>query len=181
MSMSAEAPNEYSKPTSTLDLNPTEILIVWSFRRWASGLRQNDGAHWKLIWAEFGRLFGPRDLNKALTEFITIMRMIQAHARRPMRHHQPCCPCLAPDEVMLLCLVGACQSGQTYLAQRLANWMVKPEGVTKLVQAGENLSDHMTEHALRLPVRTKPIDEKGDPDLTGRDTPELDQFNPTVH
>ena len=82
---------------------------------------------------------------------------------------------------MLLCLVGACQNGQTYLAQRLANWMVKPEGVKKLLQAGENLSDHMSEHALRLPVRTKPVDQNESHDFAGRDTTDLNQFNPTVH
>jgi hypothetical protein len=59
--------------------------------------------------------------------------------------------------------------------------MVKPKGVTKLLQAGENLSDHMTEHALRLPVRTKPIDQIEDHDVTSRDTTEIDPFNPTVH
>ncbi|MBL4722102.1 MAG: hypothetical protein JKY20_13365 [Alphaproteobacteria bacterium] len=176
-----------SKPTSTLELDPSEIFIVWSFRRWATGLRQNNGVHWKLIWNEFSRQFGTRNSSKALTEFVTIMRMIQAHARRPMRHHQPCCPCLAADEVMLICLIAACQTPQGHMARRLASWMVKPDGIDSLLKAGGNLSTQMAEHAMILPVRTQAIDaaDAADAaeaaDAADKDASPLHQIAATVH
>ena len=45
-------------PTSMSELDPSERLIVWAFRRWVLGLRQNNGEHWAFVWNEFARQFG---------------------------------------------------------------------------------------------------------------------------
>ena len=45
-------------PASMQELDPAEHLAVWAFRRWASGLSENSGRHWSLVWNEFRRRLG---------------------------------------------------------------------------------------------------------------------------
>ncbi len=99
------------------------------------GLRQNNGDHWSFVWNEFTRQFGAKDSKRALSGFATWIKGLQGHARRPLQHHQPGCPCLCADEVSLICLVAACQHHQPRRARNLAEWMVEPGGAGELLEA----------------------------------------------
>lgn len=140
-------------PSSTLELDLSERFIVWSFRRWVLGLKQNSAAHWDMVWSEFSRQLGDQDGRDALSGFAGMVKALQGSARRRVRHHPPCCPYLAADEVCILCFVTACQNGQLQLARSLAEWLVKTQGVEEMVAAGRRLGELMQCHGLVCPER----------------------------
>ena len=141
-------------PATTAELDPSEIIVVRAFRRWVLGLQHNDGGHWTMVWNDFARQFGATDGKEALSGFAGLVKGLQCHARRTIRHHRPCCACLGTDEISLLCLVAACQNGRPGLARSLAEWLVRPEGAGELLQAGTRLAQVMRRHNLHLPART---------------------------
>ncbi len=140
-------------PTSMAELAPAERFIVWCFRRWVLGLRENNGGHWSLVWNEFARQLGAHDGKTALSDFANLIRGLQCHARRTIRHHEPCCPCLGADEAWVIRLVAACQHRQSHLARALVEWMVEPDGAGGLFEAAIRLAQAMQRHALNLPER----------------------------
>jgi hypothetical protein len=154
--MTFTSPNAAAMPTSMRDLDPPERLIVWTFRRWALGLRQNNAEHWSFVWFEFTKQFGARGGREALSEFACLIKGLQCYTRRALQHHQPCCPCLAADEVALVALVAACQSRQANRARALAEWLVLPDGAGELLAAATRLARVMGRHALTLPIRSNP-------------------------
>ena len=91
---------------------------------------------------------------EALIGFLAIIHAIQEYARRSVRHHRPCCPCLGSDEVWLICLVGWCQRGDSRRARFLAEQVVRSEGVGDLLDGAWHLGRAMWAHALALPHRT---------------------------
>lgn len=141
-------------PTSTRELTVGEHLLVWSFRRWVLGLRANDGGHWSLVWNEFARQFGPRDGRAALSAFARLIHTLLCRARRTLRHHQPCCPCLGADEVRIVALVAACQNGGP--ARALAEELAAPSATGDLLDAGGRLARIMARRNLALPARAMP-------------------------
>ena len=146
-------PNMAPRPTSMDDLDAAERLIVWSFRRWVIGLRENRAEHWSFVWNEFTRQFGAGAGKEALSGFAALMKGVQCYARRTLHYHQPCCPCLGDDEVSVMRLVAACQSQQLLRARSIAEWLVAPEAVGELLQGGTQLAHIMRKHALILPQR----------------------------
>jgi hypothetical protein len=168
------SPNGAPWPTSTPELDPSERLIVWAFRRWVLGLYQNAGEHWSFVWNEFARQFGAKDGKEALSGFAGLIKGLQCYARRTIHHHQPCCPCLCVDELCLVRLVAACQNREPQLARALAEWMVQPDGAGELLEAGTRLAQVMRRHALHFPQRCGK-EESG----TGSDW--LEKSRVTVH
>lgn len=140
-------------PTAFAELDPAERFIVWSFRRWVLGWSQGNADHWSLVWAEFNRQFGDQEGKTATAAFAGLIDVLRWRARRPIHHHQPCCPCLAADEICILVLVAAAQHGQRDLARAVAGWLVTPEAVGALADAGANLAHCMSQHGLALPER----------------------------
>src|SRR5690606_37445970 len=140
-------------PTSLPELDPAERLVVWAFRCWALALRDRTGHRVCLVANEFTRQLGRRDGEAAFAAFFPILRAIQEHSRRSLRHHQPGCPCLGGDELWLVCLVGSCQRGDGARARFLAEWMVQPDGIGDLLEAGGRLGRSMLGHEMTLPHR----------------------------
>ena len=159
-------------PTSTTELDASEQLIVWAFRRWALGLRRNDSTHWSLVWNEFARQFGVADGKEAMSAFAGLVRGLLAHARRTMRHHEPCCASLGADEVALVAFVSACQHRDPHRARRLAEWLARRDGAGELLEAGIRLGRVMRRRGRMLPVRTNgrtlcaATDRPANPDVT---------------
>ena len=140
-------------PTSTPELDLPERFIVWSFRRWVLGLKENSAAHWDLVWSEFSRQMGARDGQDALSGFAGMVKVLQGSARRRIRHHPPCSPYLTADEVSILCFVAACQNGQQQLARSVAEWLVEADGIEEMIKAGKCLAGRMQCHSLVCPER----------------------------
>lgn len=140
-------------PTSLAELEPAERFIVWSFRRWVLGWSQGDADHWSLVWAELSRQFGEAAGRDATAAFAGLIDVLRWRARRAIHHHQPCCPCLAADEVCILVLIAAAQHEHAALAHAVSRWLVTPEAVDSLAGAGGRLADCMAQHGLSLPDR----------------------------
>jgi len=153
-------------PTSMMELDVSERLIVWAFRLWVQGLRRNDGTQWALVVKEFGRLFKGSDGTAALAGFARLIDGLRHSARRTVRLHQACCPCLTADEVSLVCFVAACQRPAASLARVRAESLVRAEGVGDMLQAGSRLAGFMRRHGLLLPQRTQS-------DIAGQGTAEI--------
>lgn len=141
------------QPTSTSELDPAERFIVWSFRRWVQGLRQNTADHWNFVWNEFARQLGSEDGHNALSGFAGMVKTMQCNARRRICYHQPCCPYLGADEVSIVCFVAACQRGHLQLARSHAEWLIKSEGMEEMIEAGSRLANGMRQHGLVFPER----------------------------
>lgn len=148
-------------PTSVLELEPAEALIVWALRQWALGIRQNCGCHVAMIFAEFARQLDSPEAEQAAGSFAALIRGLQEHARRRIRHHRPRCPCLGVDEAWLVCLIGACQRGELRQARALAEWMVHADGIGDLLAAATRLGRAMGRHDLVIPCRDQ---DNGPPD-----------------
>ncbi len=140
-------------PTTLSELEPAERFVVWSFRRWVLGWSHSDAHHWSLVWAEFTRQFGAAAGRDATAAFAGVIDVLRWRARRAIHHHQPCCPCLAADEVCILVLVAAAQHGHAALAHAVSRWLVTPEAVDALADAGFRLADCMGQHGFTLPDR----------------------------
>lgn len=149
-------------PTSMPELEPAEALIVWAFRRWALGIRQNCGCHVSMVSMEFSRQLDGPEAEQAIGSFALLIRRLQEHARRRIRHHQPRCPCLGIDEAWLVCLIGACQRGELRRARTLAEWMVHADGIGDLLHAATRLGRVMGRHGLVIPCRDQ---DNGPPDV----------------
>jgi hypothetical protein len=149
----AEAPYH---PTTLGELDLAERLVVWSFRRWVSGTE-----NWALVEHEFRRQFADGAAHGALRSFAMFVEALRCHARRVIRYHQPGCPCLGCDEVCVLTMITAAQSGDMNLAQATGRWLVRPEGLEGLMDAAEALGQAMARQDLHLTRRigddTKPF------------------------
>jgi hypothetical protein len=149
-----ESPTEANGwPTSLPELDPAERLVVWAFRCWAVAMRDRTGHRVCLVSNEFARQLGRRDGEAAFAACFGLLRALREHARRNIRHHQPGCACLGADELWLVCLVGSCQRGDGARARFLAEWMVQPDGVCDLLEAGSRLGRSMLGHDMALPHR----------------------------
>jgi len=73
------------------------------------------------------------------------------HARRRLRHHQPCCSCLTGDEIAILNFVGACRRREWALARGLAEWLVVADGVAGLLECGARLGRALAEAGFEAP------------------------------
>jgi hypothetical protein len=124
---------------TTTDLADGERFLVGSLRRWALGLTDNNGEHWRFVWHDFQNRMGARDGKSALASFAGMVAALQVHARRPLRHHHPCCPCVGADELRIVVLVAACQRRDMELAERLAAWMIEAHGTCRVLRGGWRL------------------------------------------
>lgn len=137
-------------------LTAAEELLVWSFRRWAIGFRDNSVNQWALVWREFRGAFGAEAAEPALAAFAALFKQLMIHGRRAIHHHQPCCPCLGGDEAWLLDFVAACQQGRGLRAQELAEAIIEADDTGDLLQAGSALAAHL--HGRSLTIRHQPAD-----------------------
>ena len=141
-------------PALMADLSHAERFIVWSFRRWLLGLRDNNARHWAFVWYEFDAQLGDLDGKAALANFAKLTKELQCHALKTIHHHQPCCPYLGDDEAGIIQLVAACQGGHRQVARSLARSMVQSTACNAMLEAGERLAYLMHRHALHLPHRS---------------------------
>jgi hypothetical protein len=143
----------YGAASGGQGLAPSERLLVWTFRRWAVGFRENSDHHWSLVWREFKRVFGASEAEPALAAFAGLFKQLMVYGTRPIHHHQPCCPCLGVDEAWLVGVVAACQHGRWSDARTLAEAVVDPDGAGGLLETASRLADGMRRRSLSLPLR----------------------------
>jgi hypothetical protein len=137
-------------PTALCELDVSERLIVWSFRRWASGAE-----HWSAVRQEFCRQFSPNAAQHALSAFADFVHTIRGRARRVIHYHQPYCPCLCADEVCVLNVIAATQWEDLALSHATSRWLVHDDGIEMLLIGATILADVMASQNLSLPQRVR--------------------------
>ena len=155
-------------PSGLSDLVAAERLVIYGLRRWIVGLGRREAWHWSLAWNAMARDLGGTEARAGLTAVNALVRALAAAARRPFRHHHPCCPLLTADELAVLCLVAACQHDDAVLAAGLSAWLVRPEGAGALTEACAALARTLAGRALALPLRGAPA---AGPDTVGPGLP----------
>ena len=120
------------------------------------GLSRHDHRHWAAAWDSLAAALGPVPAKPVLSGLTALIRVICEHARRPLQHHQPCCPCLAADEASLLALIADSQCGRSGAAQARALWLVRGEGAAPLREASEGLAEALSGAGLLFPDRALP-------------------------
>ncbi len=124
-----------TEPTTMVELDPAERMLIWSFRHWVSGK-----AGRRLVLREFTRQLGARDAPATMQALDDVMNILRAGARRTIQHHLPCCPALCADEVCVLILVASVQHGHERLAASAAGWLVQDRHVRVFVDAAGELA-----------------------------------------
>ena len=74
-------------------------------------------------------------------------------SRRPIRLHLPCCGCVCEDELLILSLIGACQSRNHSLSRRRAEWLVSANGIAILLEGGQRIASALQTKEIELPNR----------------------------
>ncbi|MEK9969228.1 MAG: hypothetical protein VW600_08825 [Ferrovibrio sp.] len=138
-------------PTSVLELNEGERLVLWAFRRWVSGRE-----HLSMLAREFDRQFRQSDARPALIALDAALGELTRHARRTIVYHQPCCPCLGADEVCILSIVAALQNDASTPARAMALWLIRSEGIDGFIAALDDFADGLGRSGHDLPYRTRP-------------------------
>lgn len=147
MSQSLNLP-EASELTCTGELTDAERLLVWSFRRWASGCD-----HRPLIRHAFAVQFGAGRGGEALHAFHHFMDVLRVGARRVIHYHLPCCPCLGADELRVLLLVASAQHGDGWSAAVVAGGLVHRSWIDAFVEAAEGLAEAFKRNAAILRLK----------------------------
>ena len=127
-------------PQSVTELGELDALLLRSFRFWLVGLQHGDHNAWALAWNDLARQLGSRRARVALGALTSLVNILCGHARRRLIHHQPCCPCLCPDEASLISLIADCRAGDGEAAKLRAEWLVQEAGAPKLVEAAKRLT-----------------------------------------
>ena len=156
-----------SQIKSVENMTAAEIFLLRSFRYWVSGLKNNAPHHWSLVWNDFAKRFGETDAKLALCGFFGVMKALQIHARRKIRHYPVCCSHITGDEEAIVAIFSACQRGDWSLARRRSEWLVHEDGIGDCLNSAGEMTKRMTSHNLKLPEHTL-----GDPGISPRHAPQ---------
>ena len=172
--------NDETTPSRLKDLSESERLLVWSYRRWIVGMRTREEIHWTLAWREVSCIFGADSVRSVLGGLQSIIAGIGLHARRTLRLHPPCCGYICTDEFSIIALIGACQRRDYQTARGIAEWLVREDGISGILEGAGRIAAALSEHRLYLPDRSLRHNEQnaivGDASLKsqeGSSAPEL--------
>ncbi len=134
--------------TCTTELTEPERLLIWSFRRWASG-----SEHWPVVRHTLARQFGSRQGAITLEAFSHFMDVLRVGARRIINYHMPCCPCIGADELRVLVIVASAQHGDNWSAMAVAGGLVQHGWIGPFVDAAEVLAETFRQNAAILRLK----------------------------
>jgi hypothetical protein len=135
---------------SVAELAMGEQLVLWAVRKRLEGDQQlpvlsrgfrlaDRGAHRRDAFDAFEALFGA----------------IGRNCGRDLWFHRCGCGCVSGDELTILGLVAAEQSGDVASALFFGRALVAPQGVVELLQAARLLAEALAERGLALPLRQR--------------------------
>lgn len=135
------------------DLWAGEKLLTWAFRHWIVGRQTRDPRHMALVANDFTRICGDTDGRRALAGLAHFTDTLRGGAFRTIYHHQPCCPCVGEDELTVLAIFAACQSGDDGRAYEGARTLVVTRNTDRLVSAATLTAACLAAHRHHLPQR----------------------------
>lgn len=130
-----------------------EQVVIRAFRRWVAGGEGGNDA-----WNHIAARFGGRPGRPIMAALILLVERLRESARRPIRHHAACCPCLSADEVRLLSLIAIAGIGRIDRARSLAADLIgldlgvagaahQPESLD-LAEAAHRLATALSRHGV---------------------------------
>jgi hypothetical protein len=146
--MSIDLPDLPPLTDRVRDLTESELFALRCVRRRLAG-----GGHYEILARTLAAEMRREHARKILARLEAIVRVLGMAARRNLAYHQPCCPCLGPDEALLLTFVAAAQNDQLPLARFLASEAVAPCGIERLVGAGREFGAALARGGHHLPLR----------------------------
>jgi hypothetical protein len=141
-------------PGRLTELSESERLLVWSYRRWIVGMRTREEIHWTLVWREVSCIFGEDSVRSVLGGLQSIIAGIGLHARRRLRLHPPCCGYICTDEFLIIALIGACQRRDYRTARGIAEWLVREDGMSGVLEGAGRIATALSEYDFYLPDRS---------------------------
>ncbi len=146
--------NDKIAPSSLEQLSESERLLVWSYRRWIVGMRTHEEIHWTLVWREVSCIFGADSVRSVLGGLQSMIAGFGLYSRRRLRLHPPCCGHICTDEFSIVALIGACQRRDYRTARGIAEWLVREEGMSGVLEGAGRIATVLSEHRLYLPDRS---------------------------
>lgn len=154
-------------------LTREERLVTIALRHTMSaicGSQPGAGSH---LWTSFAPDCGATAARKASGALVAMIRQLACHAKSSISYHQALCPCLGPDELSLVMLIGLTQQRNWKAATSLVRTFVHEEGTGDVVAATAQFAAILQHHEIWLPARPEP-----QPHLATRPTVPA---NATVH
>ena len=112
-----------------------EALFLRSFRGWSQGREC-----WCEVWNEHAKRFGAADGRLLLHLFCHCHGSVRQAALRPILHHPPYCPYLAPDEARLTAMLSAIALQRPETARFAAHLLLEAEGISAVQAAMTKLA-----------------------------------------
>jgi hypothetical protein len=141
---------DLSDPPGVSDLSMGEQLVLWAVRKRLEGERQLPALRRAFRLADRGA--HARDTFDA---FETLFGTIGRNCRRDLWFHRCGCGCVSGDELTILGLVAAEQSGDIASALFLGRALVAPAAIGDLREAAHRLAEALSERGFALPQRAR--------------------------
>ena len=123
-----------------------DIFLLWALRQRLDGT----GGRRCLVSMGFCRVLGPQRATPALAALDSASRILADHGERPMSLLPPSCGFITYDEIRLIALCCAAQSGRNPNAHRQARALVGPIWSPFLLASLERLTGVFAERSLQL-------------------------------
>ena len=135
------------------DLALGEQLVIWALRK-----RLESAAHRPALRRGF-LLAGAGGL-QAFAAFEQLFAVLESHCRRDLWFHRCGCGCVSADELTILGLIAAQQSGEVAAALGHGSSLVAPAAVGEIVQAAGAFGQALAACRLTLPLRVRCLPER---------------------
>jgi hypothetical protein len=135
------------------DLALGEQLVIWALRK-----RLESAAHRPALRRGF-LLAGAGGL-QAFAAFEQLFAVLESHCRRDLWFHRCGCGCVSADELRILGLIAAQQSGEVAAALGHGSSLVVLAAVGEVVQAAGAFGQALAACRLTLPLRVRCLPER---------------------
>lgn len=135
-------------PVSASQFTYVERLLVHALRQWVADRRR-----WSNVLLEFNRACGPQAATRICDALDAAFETLGRHARRNVRLHLPVCCRISHDEICLLNLIAARQTGADSHANALLRWMVEGPYAQSLARDLDTVASALLETGYALEVR----------------------------
>ena len=140
-------------PDQVQQLGHAEQLITRCLRRWVVGAVTGDTRHWNLVWNDLASALGPGRGREALSALDKLVRRSCSGDAGKFRCHVPCCPFVGREELVMLALLSACQSGDGVAVRTAAEELVGSDPQGGIIEAAGGLARQIEAAGLILPRR----------------------------
>lgn len=138
------------------ELAPANRLVLWTIRLLAESQH-----NWGLVQQELWMCCGPVTIETVLQAFDEMLTTLALHRRRVLAVGSRDDPRISADELTLLTLIAAAQSGHVAKVEALARWLLHTAGHRALTTQIARLADGLSRSRLNLATAGALPDSRG--------------------